>query len=97
MRTYIPDSYKIGKHRYIELFNFCLQYDDFLRRSEAEQIKIIEESLSDAEPNEAVREFLRKAIRWGLSYEKLGAVPVGRRQFYEIRRKFFYILSQKRG
>lgn len=32
----------------------------------------------------------------GIPYEHLG-VPMGRRQFYKMRRKFFFILSKKKG
>lgn len=33
----------------------------------------------------------------GIPFEELGRVPCGRRQFYEKRRKFFFLLSRKKG
>lgn len=33
----------------------------------------------------------------GIPFEELGRVPCGRRQFYEQRRKFFFLLSSKKG
>lgn len=43
--------------------------------------------------DEPVRSYIKKAVTSGLKYEYLGNVPMGRRQFYEARRKFFYILK----
>lgn len=100
MKTYKPKHYDISDKRYVELLNFCLQYDELSVRHDkrsARKIAIIEEALQEACPNETVRFYLRNAIRWGLAYEKLGAIPLGRRQFYDLRRKFFHILDQKRG
>lgn len=42
----------------------------------------------------ATYEFLKKNItQKNMPYEKLGNVPMGRRQFYEMRAKFFHILK----
>ncbi|MBP1544854.1 MAG: hypothetical protein J6A16_12230 [Oscillospiraceae bacterium] len=43
--------------------------------------------------DEPVRSCIRRAVTCGLKYEHLGAVPMGRRQFYEARRRFFYLLK----
>lgn len=42
----------------------------------------------------ATYEFLKKNVtQKNMPYERLGAVPMGRRQFYEMRAKFFHILK----
>lgn len=42
---------------------------------------------------EPVRSYIKRAVTGGIKYEYLGNVPMGRRQFYEARRKFFYNLK----
>lgn len=48
-----------------------------------------------AEADKFLQKYIIKAVTEGTSFEYLYA-PCGRRQFYEARRKFFYILSKKR-
>lgn len=43
--------------------------------------------------DEPVRSFIKRAVTGGIAYEHLGDVPMGRQQFYEARRKFFYNLK----
>ena len=40
--------------------------------------------------------YLLKAVTRGFTWERMTDCPCGRRKFYKLRRKFFYILSQKR-
>lgn len=40
--------------------------------------------------------YIIRNVTDGIPYEYLG-VPMGRRQFYKMRRKFFFILSEKKG
>ena len=40
--------------------------------------------------------YLLKAVTQGFTWERLPDCPCGRRKFYELRRKFFFTLSQKR-
>ena len=40
--------------------------------------------------------YLLKAVTEGVPYEWLD-VPMGRRQFYEARRKFFFLLDKRKG
>lgn len=56
-------------------------------------IDLIERTAKEADPD--IYQWLMKNITEGIPYEWLNA-PVGRRQFYESRRYFFYLLSQKR-
>ncbi len=55
--------------------------------------KLIEQAaLMIADPLTA-KYILRNVTRPDAPYERLGNVPVGRQQFYELRRKFFYTLK----
>lgn len=56
-------------------------------------VALIEETAREAAP--AIYQWLLKNVTEGIPYEWLD-VPSGRRQFYEDRRYFFYLLAQKR-
>lgn len=56
-------------------------------------IKLIEDTAREADPG--ICSWLLKSVTEGIAYEFLD-VPRGRRQFYEARRRFFYLLAQKR-
>lgn len=43
--------------------------------------------------DEPIQAYIKRAVTSGLKYECLGEVPMGRQQFYEARRKFFYNLK----
>ena len=58
-----------------------------------DEIKVIERTALEAAPG--MHEQLMKNVTEGIPYEYM-AVPCGRRQFYDCRRKFFYLLSEKR-
>ena len=58
-----------------------------------EDIKLIEETARKASPE--IYKWVLKNVTEGTPYEWMD-VPVGRRQFYEYRRYFFYLLAQKR-
>lgn len=56
-------------------------------------IELIERAL-DLAADENVRDYLKRAVTCPhISYDELG-VPMGRQQFYEMRRRFFYILKR---
>lgn len=57
-------------------------------------IKMIEQAAENADKE--LSSYIISNVVDGIPYEYLG-VPVGRRQFYQSRRKFFYILSMKKG
>lgn len=57
-------------------------------------IDLIETAVRAAAPD--IYSTLLKNVTQGIQYDYM-EVPAGRRQFYEKRRKFFYILAQKRG
>lgn len=57
------------------------------------EIEMIEQTAFEAAPG--MCEQLIKNVTEGIPYEYMG-VPCGRKQFYIARRKFFYLLSEKR-
>lgn len=56
------------------------------------------EMIEDAarETDAGLSPYIIRNVADGVPYEYLG-VPMGRRQFYKMRRKFFFILSEKKG
>lgn len=56
-------------------------------------VELIERTAMEADSD--MYQWLLKNVTEGIPYEWLN-VPRGRRQFYEARRYFFYLLSQKR-
>ena len=60
---------------------------------EQADIDLIEQTVREAEPG--IYKWLLVSVTEGIPYEQM-PVPCGRRQFYEARRKFFYLLSEKR-
>lgn len=56
-------------------------------------VELIEQTAMEADPD--IYQWLLRNVTEGIPYEWLN-VPAGRRQFYESRRYFFYLLSQKR-
>ncbi|WP_302128753.1 hypothetical protein [Bacteroides congonensis] len=97
-------SYEISKNEYQELKYFCLRYEEMrqtVEKSEKQSkkywnccisITMIGDALKRATDNEVIRAHLQLAVTTNTPYERLG-IPMGRQQFYELRRKFFYILK----
>lgn len=56
-------------------------------------IELIENTAREADPE--IYQWIMKNVTEGIPYEWLD-IPMGRRQFYEARRYFFYLLSLKR-
>lgn len=88
-------SYEIGKNEYRELKYFCLQYNDFVKTERHTDVITIEHALRLTTDSEILRGYLRRAVTTETPFENLD-VPMGRRQFYALRRKFFYILRDLR-
>lgn len=92
-------EYAIDDFEYLELKYFCLRhgYNGFKKGVSSQrdkEIGMIETALT-LSADEPVRGFIRKSISCKhMPYERLGSVPMGRKQFYEARRKFFYILKK---
>lgn len=55
-------------------------------------VAMIDDALYLAANNEVIRKYLRRSVTEKVKFENLD-VPMGRQQFYELRRKFFYILK----
>lgn len=58
-------------------------------------VNTIDSAIAAVADDEQMRNCIRQAVTLGTAYEYM-KVPCGRRQFYELRREFFYILSKKR-
>lgn len=58
-----------------------------------QDIELIEQTALEADPE--IYQWLMKNVTQGIPYEWLD-VPKARKQFYESRRYFFYLLAQKR-
>ena len=104
-------TYGISRERYLELKYFCLQYgnkkkaildfewqgkntiDERKRDKLEKEIELIEDCVKSV--GAEITEYLLKSVTKDISYEVL-FVPCGRRQFYEIKRKFFKLLDEKR-
>lgn len=68
--------------------------NDAIRITELKRdIEIIETSAREAD--ETISKYILANVVDEISWEYMDA-PIGRRQFYAARRKFFYILSQKK-
>lgn len=80
--------YKISDNEYRELKYFCLRYSEL----KPVNVEIIDRALKLTAGNEIIRGYLRRAVTNNISYEQLD-IPMGKNQYYELRRKFFYILS----
>lgn len=93
-------AYGISKYKYRELKNFCLQYREKQRQKGSrakqaeEDICLIEQTA--AETSASLCSYIIANVADGIPYENMNNPPCGRRQFYELRRKFFYLLSQKK-
>ena len=98
-------EYKISKYAYRELKYFCKQYDEKIRLLyDAKDgrknklrcdIELIEQAAIEAAGAASYR-YLLLSVTQGIAYEYLSNPPFGRRQFYQMRRKFFYLLHEKR-
>lgn len=58
-----------------------------------EEIELIEQTAREADPE--IYQWILKSVTSGVPYEYMD-VPKARKQFYESRRYFFYLLSQKK-
>lgn len=92
------DDYNIGKNRYYELAAFCRQYADKKASTDPAQVQdaqLIEDAARETDA--ANQEAILRNVTEGVPYEHLQTY-CGRRQFYELRRRFFWLLNQhKKG
>lgn len=93
-------QYQLSKERYKELEYFCLQYNykkQIKNKDSAEgrkariDIGIINHVATIV--SSELAKYIVENVSTGKSWEQI-APPCGRRQFYFLRRKFFYLLSK---
>lgn len=100
-------KYWIGKHRYLELKHFCLQYsewaeiihgpDDDFRAMAGRNMTLVNETIRDTDSE--IGEYLFMAIVQERTYPWLKDVmdiPCGKDMFYDRYRKFFWLLDKKK-
>lgn len=98
-------NWEISWEMYRELLYFCRQYDDKKTASawepdgnKAQRMKRDADTI-EAAAREAAKEldgYLLRHVTRGVPYACLG-VPCGKNQFGQMRRKFYFLLAQKRG
>lgn len=131
VRPLNEEKYKISKHRFAEIYHFCLQYNEWkdelkyktdtvaspiitdmptshsddsaveilaIRRDQLEKkCNIIENTARETDPS--IYQYILKAVtNEHVSYNYLRTVmgiPCGKNYYYDKRRKFYYLLSQK--
>lgn len=101
------NKYYISKHRNLELRHFCLQYkewnDCLIKNTDPEhesyyrrRINVIRESCDEA--GEDLSKWLFSAVTEDRSYNNLVlsmGIPCCRDIYYQMLRKFFFVLSNK--
>ena len=131
VRPLNEEKYKISKHRFAEIYHFCLQYNEWKdelkyktdnvaspiitdmptahsndsgveslairRRQLEEKCNLIEDTAREA--GEGISQYILKAVtNEYVTYNYLRTVmgiPCGKNYYYDKRRKFYYLLSQK--
>ena len=89
-------DYHISRARYNELKYFCMQYYEKKQKlAHAYSLPAIKSDGQPKEADEEISRWLLMNVTEGIAYEYLD-VPKGRRQFYESRKYFFYLLSLKK-
>lgn len=69
--------------------------DTAIKKAELQKdLDLIEQTAIEADAE--IYQYIISNVVDGVPWEYLG-VPMGRRKFYETRKKFFYLLSEKRG
>lgn len=61
------------------------------------ECELIESAAKEAGGEALAKYIIRNVTEPKMPYEYLGAIPIGRQQFYELRRKFFYILWKNKN
>ena len=99
-------TYWIEKHRYYELKHFCLQYDiwkEKLKEAEADveyyknRLAMVDNAAYQTD--EVLGQYVLKAVTEEISYDCLNAkyrIPCCKDVYYDLYRKFFWILDDLR-
>lgn len=84
-------QYGISKFQYRELSYRCQRYSEFKRdKRKRKYAKQIERAAQKASPE--LYSYILKNVTQGIPYEQM-PVPLGRRQFYQLRQEFFINLA----
>lgn len=89
------NPFYISKNRYLELKNFCLQFDEWSVTDERHNLIL----LTLSELDEWVQRYILEAVTKGKAFPYLKTVreiPCERDLYYKNYRKFFYNLSKRR-
>ena len=100
----------LDRHRYYELKHFCLQYplwkkelsNPTFEKAEARlyfsnRIAMVEQAAFDADP--VLMEYILRAVVGGYGYESLRTkydIPCSKDTYYDLYRRFFWLLSHSR-
>lgn len=109
VRSLNPIKYKMSENRFKEMYFHCLQYDEWKERSitdpQEEKRKAFKKRYRVVE--ETVRETHAKIYPWLLeavavekaTYKRLKelGMPCGKSIYYEARREFYKLLSEKKS
>lgn len=101
------NKYWISKNRYYELKYFCLQYPEWLEKlkeggisDHEHNVLRLKKVLLENQCKKAggvFRDYIFKAVTTGVSYDKLNEDnKLTKDDFYDIYRKFFWLLSNER-
>lgn len=75
----------------------CVERDGEKALKYSNDIDLIESTVKEAcDENVGMYPYILKAVTQGVTWERLPDCPCGRSYFYRLRRKFFYLLSQKK-
>lgn len=89
------NPYYISKYRYLELKNFCLQFDEWDFNDNRRRLIIASVHELDA----WIQRYIMEAVTKGKAFPYLKTVkqiPCERDLYYKNYRKFFYLLSERR-
>ena len=96
MRTWPLVVDQLSRERVAELRYFCLQYPQKKAMKDSRSLSdvaLIEAAAHEAAGSEALTPYLLKNVTNGIGLSLL-RVPMGKGQFYAMRRRFFMILDK---
>ena len=91
----VENPFHISKYRYLELKNFCLQYDEW-NPDDNRRVLLLS---AVSELDDWIRNYILEAVTKGKAFPYLKTVkqiPCERDLYYKNYRKFFYLLSERR-
>ncbi len=93
------NRYYISKHRYYELKHLCLQYSSIKKENpEDSRTKLIEYAAKNTD--EELMNYILIGVTVGCSYNILRVrynIPCCQDTYYNLYRRFFWLLDQARG